>query len=94
MTQRVHHMVRTAMTKQHSPQDGLELSLSGSLMCFVKEQMRFLNLPNVADYVARLISEEKARKALQEHVRLEQLEIRELSALRRRRWNNRLESTN
>jgi hypothetical protein len=36
------------------------------------------------EYVAKLVNEERARKALQEDVRLKQLEIRALSALRRR----------
>src|SRR5262245_52024058 len=77
----VDHMVRTAMKisigpKQRPTQCGFELSLSDSLLCFVNEQMRSLNMSNVTEYIAKLVSEERARTALQEDVRLAQLEIR------------------
>jgi len=80
--------------KQQATQFGIEVSLGDSLMWFVKEEMGLLNLSTVTEYVVRLVSEEKARRALQEDVRLQQLEIRQLSVLHRRRRNDRLESTN
>jgi hypothetical protein len=85
-------MVRTSMKtslepKQQITQSGLELGLGDSLMSFVREQMRLLNLSSVAEYVAMLVSEERSRKAVQEDVRLKQLEIRALSALRRRSFS-------
>jgi hypothetical protein len=88
-------MVRTSMKvcispqqQQQATQHNLELSLGTSLMRFVKEQMHLLNMSSVTEYVAKLVSEERARRALQEDVRLKQLEIRALSALRRRTGAN------
>ena len=83
-------------SKQQATQYGIELSLGDSLMCFVKEEMRLLNTVYLLsrNTSQSWLAKREVRKTLQEGVRLQQLEIRGLSALRRRRWDDRLESTN
>ena len=43
---------------QQATQCCLELSLGESLMRFVKQQMRLLNMSNVTDYFTELVNEE------------------------------------